>query len=326
MKTSPLLVWILLAVVLLAGLAAVLFTDPTRAEVTRRKNVVYSKLDGIRFQENELSILFFGNSLLRQALTDEQPLSKALTAQLGGNDQNRVRVINLTFGGANPEYLKTIAEQIIALHPKVIVMQIDMMVGKKLDPEAFVNREVTDKRSLSWRLRYWSSVLQQPLRKYLPAANEPSVKRRQLLSPLVSAAPMRPALLKKDDNTAKQPADTYLHMAKDMWEGQTLSTQEPGYKICKRFIREAVDEGIKVIVVQTPVGKTVESLVPKGYFEQRSTFVRAIIKPKLRPPLQYPSILPDDCFKDYSHVNKKGQRLFLRWFLPALAREIRRHD
>ena len=326
MRTSPLLVWILLAVVGLAGLAAVLVIDPIDTEVTRRKSVVSSKLEGIRFQPGELGILFFGNSLLRAALTGEEALSNALSEQLGRYDQNRIRVINLIFGGASPQYLKTVADQIIALHPKVIVMQIDMIVGRKLDPEEFVQREVTDKRSLSWRLQYWSNVFQQPLRKYLPMDPEPSVKRRQLLNPLISSTPVGIPFFNSAENISKQRREIPLQRAKNMWAGQTLSTTEPDYKICGWFIQEAVDEGIRVIVVQTPVGTTVESLVPKNYFEQRTAIVRGIIKPRLRPPLQYPRILPDDCFNDYSHVNRKGQRLYLQWFIPALAREISRQE
>ena len=326
MKTSPLLVWILLAVVILAGLTAVQCIDPTRAEVARRKGVVSSKLQGIQLHEDELSILFLGNSLLRQALTVDEALSGALTKQFEPNDQKRVRVINLTFGGANPQYLRTVADEILTLHPKVIVMQIDMIVGRSLDAEAFLEREVTDKRSLSWRLQYWSSILQLSLGKYFPAVTEPSVKRRQLLSPVVSSSPIGLAYFEKEEDPAKKRAETYLRRAKDMWVGQTMSTTDPGYKICRQFIRKAADEGIKVIIVQTPVSTTVESLVSTDYFEQRTAMVRRIIRPKLRPPLEYPRILPDDCFRDYSHVNKKGQRLFLQWFVPALAREIVRQD
>lgn len=326
MKTSPLLVWILLAGVTLAGVAAVMWIDPTEAEVKRRKHVVSSRLEGIHLQPGETGILFFGNSLLRQALTEEETLSHDLTEELQGNDQNRIRVINLTFGGANPQYLQTVADQIIALHPAVIVMQIDMIVRRSLDPEAFATREVTDKQSLSWRLQYWSSVLKQSLWKYLPPVSEPSVKRRQLLNPMGSTAPMGFSLSKREENTEAKRQEVYLRTAKNMWEGQTLSTTEPDYKICRQFIRRAVGEGIRVIFVQTPVGTTVESLVPDGYFEKRTAFVRGIIKPKLRPPLQYPRIFPDNCFRDYSHVNKKGQRLFLQWFIPALAREIARQE
>ncbi len=42
MKQSPLLVWVLLAGVVLAALAAVLFINPTTAEVTRRKTAASS--------------------------------------------------------------------------------------------------------------------------------------------------------------------------------------------------------------------------------------------------------------------------------------------
>lgn len=323
---SPLLVWELLAVIVLAGIVGVLVVDPTKAEVTRRKSVVSSKLDGIQLQPGELSILFFGNSLLRQALTDENTLSKALTERLAYNDQNRVRVINLTFGGASARYLQTVADQIIALHPKVIVMQIDMIAGRGLDPEEFVEREQAKKEieTVSSRFRYWSGVLQQPLVKYFPGGFRPSARRKQLLNPLLTPTSIGIPFLRNDeqDISGMKLRELNLRTAKKMWEGQTLSTTQPSYGLCRKFIRKAVDEGITVIVVQTPIGTTVKNIVPKDYFEQRTAIVRKIIKPKLRPPLQYPRVLPDDCFKDYSHVNRKGQRLFLQWFIPALALEI----
>ncbi len=172
----------------------------------------------------------------------------------------------MTFGGASPQYLQSVADEIITLHPTVIVMQIDMIVGRWLAPEEFVSREQTERGSLSWRLQYWSGVLQQRLLKYLPQDREPPKKRRQLLNPLVSATPAGIRFLKKK-RTENQRQNFYLHTAKNMWEGQTLSTTDPGYEICRQFIRKGVDEGIKVIVVQPPVSTTVESLVPKSYFE-----------------------------------------------------------
>ncbi len=323
---SPLLVWKLLVVVLLIALAAMLFVDPKKAEVTRRKKAVSSKLDGIHFQPEELSILFFGNSLLRQSLTGESELARAFNDHYRRSHQSHkpVRVVNLTFGGASPQYLRTVADQIIALRPTAIVIQIDMIIGRTMDPEEFVQHEQAEEQvdTVSWRFQYWSNVLRQPMMKYFPGSLEPSPRSRRLLNPLSSPVQIDIPFLRKDKRIANPRQALALVAAKSMWSDQTVSTQDPRYRICRSFIRKAIAEGIKVIVVQPPVGVTANHLVQEGYFEKRIAAVRAITKPKLRKPLRFPRVLPDDCFKDYSHANEKGQRLFLRWFIPALALEI----
>jgi hypothetical protein len=106
-----------------------------------------------------------------------------------------------------------------------------------------------------------------------------------------------------------------------LWANQVASVTQPEYAVATNFVRKVSALGIRVVVVELPVSETAARFATKQYLRERSKVIQKLTESGVIH-LAYPRILPDEYFRDYSHLNGKGRDECMRWLFPALAQAL----
>jgi hypothetical protein len=303
-KPSPLFVWKLILIVSLAAALFMFLSDPMKIIFARRDVKLSDKLSQTHFKKGETGIIFFGDSLMNAVLPVRvENLNSVLEKEFRrqGDLKSRISAVELTSGGF--WNLQDLSNQLLDVRPSVIVIQSEMVVSRNIKNKS---RPV-----LTERVGTWSGVLvlkvfgqsQQRISKEVP---------NQFL-----------ATEKKTPKVKRRPGKNKeaLDVARAIWSKQDVSTTDPLFMMARRFINRASAAGIRVVLVELPVSSTSAGFSSKEYFAKRTAALQTLSKWGA-VTIVYPHMLPDDYFTDYNHVNHKGRREFLRWFLPVFSQEM----
>ena len=339
-RPSPLLVWKLALIIVIAAIAILLRFDPVKAHVAKRREELPRKIEKevIRSTSEKaggskpsqtarpaaatpgVDFVFFGNSLLQAALPSRQTELSGVLYRFAAKQGHRkaVRVVNLAADGRSTWDLNRRSEEILRLNPRIILIQTEMIVPRRVERRE--QRNVSFGKKEWDRLHNWIRFARTPLLvtivKSPPEAGKKEVALRNSLS---SQARVDIGIL---GNTEEEESDeTILHRAEELWSNQAISTSSSEFTNSAAFIQKARERGIQILVVETPVSETAARFATAEYFDLRAATVQQVLGPK-DEFLRFPENLPDDHFHDYSHVNRKGQLVFLQWLAPRLAQRL----
>src|SRR5262249_174076 len=151
------------------------------------------------------------------------------------------------------------AAQILALNPKIIVIQTEMIIGRR--------RGTTRKldilpRELGKRLGDWAKLLREPLMYTFKSQREMSPDMKRLLNALWAPAKVDIGVLNEtSEKEDKEVAKNDLEKARELWTNQDISTKAPDFKEGRKFIKHAQKKGIVVIIAETPLSETSRKFV-----------------------------------------------------------------
>src|SRR5262249_37333853 len=127
---SPLFVWKVILIVVVIAIVVLSRIDPVEIHIKERRESLNKKITTVATAKKETDIVFFGNSLLQAGLpTTETQISAKLTAAADRSEP--IRVVNLAQDGRSSWDIGHRAAQILALNPKIIVIQTEMIVGRR---------------------------------------------------------------------------------------------------------------------------------------------------------------------------------------------------
>jgi hypothetical protein len=229
---------------------------------------------------------------------------------------SRVKAVNLAMDGRTPWDLERRADQILGLHPRIIVIQSDMIVKRRIKREIRPGYfEVKQER-----LKNWISYVKSPLMS--PIYGAPTKKTKELLDALSSPAQIDIKIL-REKNQQDEIKLEQLHQqrAREHWSGQIISVKSLEFKSSNRFIQKAYANGTHVLIVETPISETASRYASEEYLKQRKEIVLSLLN-EPDSYLQYPRVLPDRFFDDYSHANSRGQKVYFKWLAAELAKKL----
>ena len=172
---SPLLVWILVFITLVVGIFILSEIDPVRFHIRQRREDLPKKIQKVRKEKARTDVVFFGDSLLQAAIPPgEREINDTLSRALS----TPVKTVNLAMDGRGPWDLERRSDQILGLHPKIIVIQSDMLVKRRIQREKPPGYFETKKE----RLKNWISYIKNPLMK--PISGGSTKKSKELLDAL----------------------------------------------------------------------------------------------------------------------------------------------
>jgi hypothetical protein len=312
MEPSPLVVWkMLLIVIVFATIAMLVADDPMKTVVRRSDGVLAQRISQLHFADDETGIIFFGNSLLNQAL----PVRNETLTWLINNEfrkyghPGKYVPVEITTGGVNAWRLQALGNQLIDAKPSVIVIQSEMFISRK--------REKGFNLQLTNRIAAWSGVLNLRFFGRVQNTGNPKVQGGQF-----------PGIEKPGTNTVRRRQvqdDQTLAVAKDLWENQVASPDTPEFIASQKFVKRVLERGIRVVVVELPVSQTAAKFATSEYFAKRTQAIEELTNFGVIH-LAYPRILPDDDFRDFSHLGTRGRRDFIRWFIPALTQALLKNE
>lgn len=312
---SPLFVWKLVLIALIAGAIFISAINPIALNIARRHRELTQALkDKVKARNESADIIFFGNSLLQSALPSQEKDLFTLMARMSAENRlGAVQVMNLAGNGRSPSDLEQLRNEIFSLKPKIFVIQVEMIFPR------------FDRAQKSWiglsreRLRLWSQFLRATLVVPVVPPDTSAQKNQELLSALSSQAQVDIGILQ--NHLDPELDNENLMLARALWSNQTLSIDSVYYKRSAEFIRKAQESGIQVLVLETPISETAARIATKRYFQKRAQAANQLLYGNSKF-VRFPRTLPDDCFLDFSHLNSQGQMAFLRWLRSVLAREI----
>jgi hypothetical protein len=314
---SPLLVWILVVITIVVGIFILSEIDPVIFHIKQRREELPKKLQKVKKAKAQTDVVFFGDSLLQEAIP---PTEEEINAKLSSAASFPVKAVNLAMDGRTPWDLDRRSRQILGLHPKIIVIQSDMLVKRRLQVEEPPGYFETKKI----RLRNWISYIKQPLMQ--PLSKGSPKKSRELLDALSSPARVDIKILKeKNDQDEKILQQVLLERAREHWSGQIISVRSPEFKSSSGFIAKAQSNGTRIVVVETPISQTAAQFATPEYLADRKRVVLALLNDQDKY-LQYPKVLPDRFFDDYSHANARGQKAYFKWLAAELAKELQEQN
>jgi hypothetical protein len=295
-RPSPLFVWKVILIFVVAAGIFMYISDPMKTVLNRRDDQLLKRVAGLHFNEDEIGVVFFGDSMLDSALPPKQvALSRALTEEFRKNGGLKsVSAYEFTWGMSAMKF-REIADELIKARPSVIVIQGDMIVRRILKERP--PPKITD------RVGTWSGVLSlQVFGKSQPEKPKETGKQR------------------KDDGRPKKNQSS-LEEAQSLWSKQDVNTADAVFVRAQEFIQRISANGIRVVMVELPVSNTAAIFSTEQYLAKRSAALHSLSKEGVLH-FTYPQLLPDDHFGDYSHVNYRGRREFLKWFFPLLSKEL----
>lgn len=322
---SPLFVWILVSCTIILAMIVLSQVDAVRVHVKQRQKELPKKIENEKRGNKRIDILFFGNSLMQSAIpAKEVEISKIISRSAFPDSQDaaKLRIVNFAVEGRSAWDIQRRADQILTLKPKLIVLQTEMIVARRVNKNLIQQTFFDEKKE---RLQNWIRYARTPLlERFLPGEHSER-KRRELLDALASPAHVDIKVLKAadDNNTADESLEaTNLQRARERWSGQPISVDSDEYKAGREFVRKARANGSTVIILEPPLSETAARLATEEYLRHRRDAMLALLDGDQRHYLQYPTVLPDKYFDDYSHANRKGQKVFFAWLAPALAERL----
>ncbi len=310
---SPLLVWILVSVTLISGIFILSEVDPVRVHIKQRREELPKKLEKTKKAKTQTDIVFFGDSLLQAVIpSTEIEMNETLSRVIS----TPVKAVNLAMDGRTPWDLERRSDQILGLNPKIIVIQSDMIVKRRIQREKRLSYFEVKKQ----RLKNWISYLKNPLMQ--PIYGSSTNKTKKLLNALSSPAQVDIKILKeKSEQDEIKLERIHQQRAREHWSGQIIGRNSPEFKSSSRFIEKAFSKGIHIIVVETPISETASRYATEEFLQRRKEVVLSLLN-EPDSYLQYPKVLPDRFFDDYSHANARGQKVYFKWLTTELGKTL----
>jgi hypothetical protein len=310
---SPLLAWILVFITLIVGIFILSEVDPVRFHIKQRRADLPKKLQKVQKAKARTDVVFFGDSLMQAAIP---PTETELNAVLSRAASMQVKAVNLAMDGRSPWDLERRSKQILGLNPRIIVIQSEMIVKRRVVREKALGYFEIKKE----RLRNWISYVKNPLMQ--PLSKGSAKKSKELFEALSSPAQVDIKILKEkshqDQENLKQ---VHLKRAREHWSAQIIELRSSEFKSIGNFIKRAESNGTHVIVVEMPLSETAARFASKEYFAQRKQIVLTLLNDP-NAYIQYPKVLPDRFFDDYSHANVRGEKAYFKWLAVELAKRL----
>ncbi len=305
---SPLFVWKLLLIIVTAAGLFFHYKDPMEIVLKERDNKLAQRILRIQIKEGQIGIIFFGDSLIGNALPPgEKYLNIPIARRLKQAGISKpVVALPVTGGGVSFSNLRALADDLIALKPSVIVIQSEMLVPR------FIKQP--PKQNMKERIGTWSGLLSLELLGNTPQNYEEKPKEWLNQNQFIFGQRKVKAAIERRQSDPQG-------IAKAVWSGQIVSTKNPEFIAGRELIRSLVRHGIKVIILELPVSQTAVKFAGGNYFKKRTAALDSIIQPGVSR-LIYPKVLPDAHFYDYSHMSEAGRRIFIKWFVRALSKEL----
>jgi hypothetical protein len=299
-KPSPLLVWKWILIVVLGAGAFMFFSNPMKIVLAQRDERLIKKLSKNQFKKDEIGVIFYGDSLMNAVLPYREA---ALNTALSEHFTTNISAVKITTGGI--WNLEELSDELIEAHPSIIVIQSEMVVRRNLKNKP--------RPSLTERIGTWSGALGLKL-------FGRSQKTREAPKQFFTVE-RKPVKIKRRAGKNKESLD----VARLIWTNKAVSTTDPVFLMARKFIHRASAAGIRIVIVELPVSTTSADFSSKEYFAKRTAALQSLSKWG-SVTFAYPNILPDRYFVDYNHVNPRGRREFLKWFLPVFAQEMTKYD
>ena len=314
---SPLLVWILLSVTVISGIFILSEVDPVRVHIKQRREELPKKLQKTKKAKTQTDVVFFGDSLLQAVIP---PSDTEMNETLSRVVSTPVKAVNLAMDGRTPWDLERRSDQIVAIEPQ------NNRHSKRHDCE----KENPARKKLSYldvrkeRLKNWISYLKNPLMR--PIYGSSSNKTKKLLNALSSPAQVDIKILKeKSEQDELNLEQMHQQRAREHWSGQIIGKKSPEFKSSSRFIEKAFSNGTRIIVVETPISETAALYATDEFLQRRKEVVLSLLN-EPDSYLQYPKVLPDRFFDDYSHANARGQKVYFKWLATELGKKLERKN
>ena len=310
---SPLLVWILVSVTVISGIFILSEVDPVRVHIKQRREELPKKLQRTKKAKTQTDVVFFGDSLLQAVIP---PTDIEMNETLSRVISTPVKAVNLAMDGRTPWDLERRSDQILGLNPKIIVIQSDMIVKRRIQREKRLSYFEVRKE----RLKNWISYVKNPLMQ--PVYGGSTNKTKKLLYALSSPAQVDIKILKeKGEQDEINLERTHQQRAREHWSGQIIGRNSPEFKSSSRFIEKAFSNGTHIIIVETPISETAARYATEEFLHRRKEVVLSLLN-EPDSYLQYPRVLPDRFFDDYSHANARGQKVYFKWLATELGKKL----
>lgn len=234
-------------------------------------------------------VVTIGNSRLKFGILDDDEMTE-LARKMG---TGRFGVLRLVNNWAVFEDFELLTDQLLAIRPDVIVLQLDLLGTERAE------------------------------------SNTASLKREYLIWQLFGYGPWHPYFESPDAMQYDKPCagvDPETHVKTRIPRTRRFLTIDvPGAsgRLAQAFIREAARAGIPVTVMTIPSTAIMERAHPS---DQRP-FLEALAEARKAggdiPLLRYPDPIPDHGFCDAVHMNEAGRTAFSRWFISKLTSRFR---
>ncbi|MFQ5784355.1 MAG: hypothetical protein ACE5H8_05970 [Alphaproteobacteria bacterium] len=238
-------------------------------------------------RDGVLRVVALGNSRLKHATLDDGDLAR-LADEVGAGRMAFLRLVN---NWAVFEDFEPFADDLLALKPDVIVLQLELLGAE----HGRVGRQVFLVDYLFWRLLGfgpWNprQVDQRDLQFAKPCADDRDALR------LRGRVRMTEAWIVDD--------------------GAGTST-----KLARAFVARARAAGIRVVLLAVPKTERMEAVRPSardGLVAAANNLERADDGLRL---LRYPGAFADDRYCDFLHMNDRGRAEYSAWLVRELARD-----
>jgi len=311
---SHLQVWKFLTPFVLAAVVFFISVDPEQFENYRRGRLFSKQLGEVNFDQAETGILFFGNSLMQEALPPPVVISSRFNRIISKtkSDHKQVRAHRVTVPGLPTIELQKHQAEILALHPKIIILQSELFF-----PNYPIKNPPKTKRQLlqikTYQIKRWAIVTRMF---FIPSMDKITLPPQT--STLLGAVAGNGGEAKSKKLTKEEIENRQRIMV--FWEKREVNKNAPDYLICKRMVDAAHKDGISIAVIDLPLSIRASKTAPPNYLEDRASAIRNLLGPS-DFYLRYPEPLPDELFSDYWHLTTRGRAIFFQWMSNKFARE-----
>jgi hypothetical protein len=303
---SNLLVWKLLIPLVFGILVFLISVDPATLENLRRSRMFVSQLNDVRFNEADSGVLIIGNSLLQHALPPDKVITARFRLEIAKQKsrQTPIKAFKIAVPGLPTIELKKNANKIFSLHPKLIVIQSELIFPNYPIKDPPANLAAYYQARID-RLQQWARLMKVCL--------APSLQRIRISARTEKLLGSGKTNMIDSQKREKPPEDDFqAQRLQWIWHKRDIRRNSFDSMVCKEFIDAAHSAGIQVAVLDMPVSLRTMTVVPVHYLEDRSAAIRGLLGPS-DFYFHYPGALGDDLFSDYSHLTVRGRALFFRW-------------
>ena len=231
-----------------------------------------------------LRVVALGNSRLKHATFDDHRFGD-FAAMLGEEQVEYLRIVN---NWAVFKDFELITEQILALEPDVVVLQLELLGLER----GTLGRTILTREYIIWRLAGYGpwnprNADQDELQFHKPCTN-----------------------IQTEEALSRRLERTYEWLRED--------TAAESARLAREFIAKASSLGIRVVLLGIPMTERMEQERPSN--PQRLLEIARELEAKANGViyLNYPEVLPDDRYCDFVHMNEPGREEFSAWLVREL--------
>ena len=241
----------------------------------------------------DMRIVILGNSTIKYA-TDIDDASMTFPGV------ENVRVLRIVNNWANFTDFAPLTDAILALQPDVILFQADLL-GRK-------------------------QVLQR--------ISNPALLQNYVKWHLVGDEAWNPEKINQDElqtdqvDYNDQSEARFARRIRSLTQWQTIDLDGQESELARQFVRQSAARDIPVVLHFTPVSDRARPLQRETIDELSPVVSRLVQDSASVTLLEYPSLMSDDQFGDFVHMNQNGRDEFMSWFVPelmAIARDGKGH-